>query len=1272
MQFVTNGPDIPEALLEAHEEGRVVFFCGAGISYPAGLPGFKGLVDQIYNTVGDQRSEIEQEAYERNQFDATLDLLEKRLPGQRIAVRRALAKVLKPKLRRKGATDTHVALLQLSRCRDDGAIRLVTTNFDLVFEHVAKRTKQSLNAYAAPMLPIPKSSRWDGIVYLHGLLPKKPDENALNRLVLTSGDFGLAYLTERWASRFVSELFRNYVVCFVGYSINDPVLRYMMDALAADRMMGEVTPQAYALADCEPGQEHAKTVEWKAKGVTPILYEVPTASYNHSALHNTLKVWAETYRDGILGKERIVVEYALGRPTASTLQDDFVGRMLWALSHKSGLPAKRFAEFNPAPSLDWLTVLSEPLYQRKDLNRFGVMPNSDENEEVRFSFFDRFTPYKNAPRMGLVTGGADSCCWDDLMIHLSRWLLRHLNDPALIIWLSQRGGQLHQEFSRQIDLKLNEIVKLEREGKMAELDEMRSKAPNAIPNKLMQTLWRLFLTGRVKLFANGMGLHIWRSHLERDGLTPSLRINLREILSPRIALKKPLSFLAEAQNPAEFSQIVSWEIVLADNHTRGVLRDLAGSHLLDVLHLLLNDFQLLLTDVMDLQRELGAADNRSDNSCRYLPSITAHGQNSRVWDWVVLIELLRDSWLSVKQLNPLQARQIALGWFDEQYPVFKRLALFAAAQDDIVDPTHWIQWLASDGAWWLWSPGSRREVLRLLVLQGAKVPTSALVILEEVIIAGPPRDMFRDDLDDKEWQVQVDRSVWLYLAKLQMGGARLSELASLRLNTLSAAHPNFKLTENEQDEFLVWFSSSRETNSIADSSINIAPRRWKELFDWLQQPPLEPWRRTQDPWRDICRSKFFHSILALRALFNREIWLSGRWGEALQAWSDNGQVLRSWRYAAVLVQRMSDTQLSDIIYDVTRWMEEVSKVIDCVDLNLLTLCRRIMALPLDSNSGIRQENESINDPVSEAINHPIGHIAQVLLNVWFSQNPQDNESLPEDIEPLLTQMCEVETKRFRHARVMLAWHVISLFRVDKLWAKTYLLPLFDWGRDALEARAVWDGFLLSPRIYPPLLLELKSQFLETANHYVKLGENKLQFTTFLTFVALDHVDGFTSNDFKTALNALPPEGLGEVASALLQAIQGSGQQEENYWRHRIKPFWQEVWPKHLDLITNGIAETLANLCVAASGEFESAFQEFESWLQPIEYPGYVIDQLFSSNLCTRFPLASLRLLDAILKNQRWVPEELRKCLDAIVQTQKELQEDPRYRRLDEFARAKGI
>ena len=115
MQFIANGPDIPDALLQAHEEGRVVFFCGAGISYPAGLPDFKGLVEQIYDLTGTALAKIEREAFDRGQFDATLDLLERRLPGQRLTVRRALAQALKPKLRRKGATDTHAALLRLAR-----------------------------------------------------------------------------------------------------------------------------------------------------------------------------------------------------------------------------------------------------------------------------------------------------------------------------------------------------------------------------------------------------------------------------------------------------------------------------------------------------------------------------------------------------------------------------------------------------------------------------------------------------------------------------------------------------------------------------------------------------------------------------------------------------------------------------------------------------------------------------------------------------------------------------------------------------------------------------------------------------------------------------------------------------------------------------------------------------------------------------------------------------------------------------------------------------
>lgn len=662
MQFIANGPDIPDALVQAHEEGRVVFFCGAGIAYPAGLPGFEGLVEDIYRLNGTTLSDIERAAFARGQFDATLDLLERRLPGQRLAVRRAMARALKPKLRRKGAIDTQAALLRLARSRE-GTLRLVTTNFDRVFHAAAKRTGQTFQSYAAPMLPIPKNSRWNGLIYLHGLLPEKPDDTTLNRLVVTSGDFGIAYLTERWAARFVSELFRNYVVCFVGYSINDPVLRYMMDALAADRMLGEVTPQAWALGDCEPGQKQQKTIEWEAKGVTPILYNVPNGSHDHSALHQTLHAWAETYRDGVQGKEAIVVKHALARPQDSSQQDDFVGRMLWALSDRSGLPAKRFADFNPAPSLDWLLkAFAGERYGHGDLPRFRVPSHGEIDAKLRFSLIHRPAPYDLAPPMVLAAGGVIGSQWDDLMFHLARWLTRHLDDPRLVIWIAQRGGRLNDRWSWLIEHELDRLASLERDGKTSELDEIRLHAPKAIPGPLMRTFWRLLLGGRVKSPWRDADLYRWKGRLMREGLTATVRLDLRELLAPQVALKEPFRWGGEevADEPTRSRQLVDWELVLASDHVHSALRDLAGDHWTSALPMLLEDFQQLLRDALDVLCELGGADDRSDRSHWDLPSISPHWQNRAFRDWVSLIELLRDAWLALRVIDDARATRIAL------------------------------------------------------------------------------------------------------------------------------------------------------------------------------------------------------------------------------------------------------------------------------------------------------------------------------------------------------------------------------------------------------------------------------------------------------------------------------------------------------------------------------------------------------------------------------------------------------------------------------------
>ncbi|MDD5323509.1 MAG: SIR2 family protein, partial [Methylococcales bacterium] len=775
MQFIKNGPDIPESLLQAHEDGRVVFFCGAGISYPAGLPGFQGLVDQIYSELGATRTPIEEQAYYKEQYDATLDLLERRIPGQRATVRDVLAKVLQPNLRKKGATTTHAALLQLARDRNNN-VRLVTTNFDRIFLHVMARIKPVIPSYPAPLLPIPKNSRWNGVVYLHGLLPKTPDESALNRLVVSSGDFGLAYLTERWAARFVSELFRNYIICFVGYSINDPVLRYMMDALAADKMLGELTPQAYAFGDYSAGAKDQGLVEWEAKGVTPVLYEVPSGTHDHSALHRTLKEWADTHRDGVLGKERIVAQYAVNPPMASTREDNFIGRILWAISDKSSLPAKRFADLDPVPPLAWLEPLTQGLFKHNDLSRFDVPPKTEKDDKLTFSLVRRPAPYTHAPWMALANAGGRDSQWDDVMTELANWLLRHLDDPNLVLWIAKHGGQLHSQFARMIGRQINYLDKLDTKGKHDELDRIRASAPAAIPRPIMRTLWRLLLSSRVKSYAYRADLYDWMSRFKQHGLTPTLRLELREILSPRVSLSEPFRWDGEeAHNskPERIGDLVSWEVVLNTQHPHSALRDWQDkSHWQQALPELLQDFSALLRDTLDLNRELGGADDRSDHSFSSQPSISDHSQNNDFHDWTVLIELTRDAWLATVELGDDRARLVAEGWWHTPYPVFKRLAFFAAAQGSVISSKRALEWLFAEDAWWLWSDEVRRETIRLLVTLSPKLNPPELTKLERAILKGPPRQ-FEGDIEPERWSQKVDSDVWLRLAKIQATGATL-------------------------------------------------------------------------------------------------------------------------------------------------------------------------------------------------------------------------------------------------------------------------------------------------------------------------------------------------------------------------------------------------------------------------------------------------------------------------------------------------------------------
>jgi len=1258
MQFVKNGPDLPERLLQAHEEGRVVFFCGAGISYPARLPGFGELIERLYKTLGITPNAVQAAAIKAGQFDTALGLLEADIVGGRVAVRREVARILRPDLTAPDATATHEAMLTLGRSRE-GRTRLITTNFDQLFEVVISANHLTCERFPAPLLPVPKN-RWDGLVYLHGLLTAEPTESDLHRLVLSSGDFGLAYLTERWAARFVSELFRNYIVCFVGYSINDPVLRYMMDALAADRLLGESPPEAFAFGSYSKGKQEKRENEWRAKNVTPILYR---EHKRHAYLHKTLRAWADTYSDGVRGKERIVVECAMARPLGSTKQDDFVGRLLWALSDEGGLPAKRFAELDPAPSLDWLEPLSEERYHHSDLARFGVPPKTIVDDKLAFSLTRRPTSYDLAPLMALVDGGTRVSRWDEVMKQLARWLTRHLDNPVLLLWLVKHGGHLHDDLVWRIEHCLDQLAKLERDGNRGEdeLARILVNSPNAIPRPRMRILWRLLLSERVKSRVHNLDLYRWRDRFRRDGLTTSLRLELRETLTPRVSLREPFRLPSEndeSREPERMKQLVEWEIVLSTDHIHSSLSELQkDERWIAALPELLADFSGLLRDAFDLMRELDGAEDTSDLSYIHQPSISKHPQNKDFHDWTALIDLTRDAWLATATQSPERAQLVAETWARTPYPLFRRLAFFAAAQEKIIPWRRGLDWLLADEHWCLWSVETQREVIRLMVALAPQIDEAGLAQLEQAIVAGRPRAIFKDDIEAEDFSRIVDREIWLRLAKMAQAGAMFGTIGSERLAELSAKYPQWQLAADQRDEFPFWMGAGDERRKFV-----VTPRGRRELVEWLKQhPSSDHWQK--DDWQQRCRDNFATSACALYALTKEGVWPTDRWREALQAWSEEKLIVRSWRCMGPVLQDAPDAVFQT--HAVSWWLKTIAKTFDRHEPRFFALAHRILSLDY-------QDGVITDEPVTRAINHPVGHVTEALLNWWYRRSLEDGQGLPDELKTYFTALCDTGVGKFCHGRVLLAAHVVALFRVDPEWATQHLLPLFNWQHSPVEARSAWEGFLWSPRLYHPLMKEIKPAFLDTASHYAKLGKHGGQYAALLTYAALDPGDTFLPTELAVATRSLPPNGLHEAAKSLVRALEGSGEQRANYWKKRIVPYLDAIWPKTRNNISPSIARSLGRLCIAAQEAFPEALKLLRAWLGPATSRDYLVQLLHEAGICGKFPEPALDFLNLVLGNQiPWRTSDLGACLKAIRTAMPALVTDVRYTKLMEYFRQQG-
>lgn len=659
-RFALNGPVVPDSLVQELEDDRVVFFCGAGISQGAGLPSYTGLVKHCFEELDRTTPDSDHEDwYWPDRMLGSLESVTSPEDVRRVVVERLSQD--------SGNLDFHRAILRLSRLRQINGYRLLSTNFDLLFEKAKNDLRLGYEYHSGPILPLPKNDRvysWRSLVYLHGRMQAEDEDNS--HLVLTSADFGRAYLTEGWAARFVANLFSNFTVVFVGYSLNDPVLRYMTDAFSAEKDQDRTgLNQGVSYIFVPHDRKNPDAAEYENRKLHPIFYD---KSNDHEALRSTFIEWARARDDYLSNVELIISQTAQNPP--ETLDPSATNNLLWAIIGRPGdlgRGARIFSRQEPLPSIQWLYAIErreDELLREHESASATALERGWNPPPLPVCHLDQLISPRRYQRDAPLTRTAEA---------LADWLMGHLSSTDLTNWVIEkliRGGLPHHSLRMKIRAQLDAEPRPP-DGFCSFWRIVSSEGPWALDSPTLgyrvADIPQLVVSNRHAQWARQELMAILRPHV---ALGRSFYSDWEEDVPLAVASGSRGDRLAEI---AEFRVELAGEailpsVVLATGNSED--REAFWAQYLE-------DLSMRLKEVLELFAVAGEADQDVDPSAFERPSIVPHDQNHHHVTWSQLFDFMWDGWRYLDKTNPEASRRIVCSWRGVPFLAFRRLSLAA-------------------------------------------------------------------------------------------------------------------------------------------------------------------------------------------------------------------------------------------------------------------------------------------------------------------------------------------------------------------------------------------------------------------------------------------------------------------------------------------------------------------------------------------------------------------------------------------------------------------
>ena len=1261
MRFHADGPSLPDVLLERCDTGRVVFLCGAGVSQPSGMPSFVSLTKYVVESFGPpEDSEImaafrpwlDDQSAANVPLDQIFNLLHQEYGKDEVNA------LVTERLRVAPTTEKighEHGLIKRISSNQRGVPQIVTTNFDRLFEYGPKDT--GLPVHVPPAFPdLNFGSTIEGITYLHGRLVDDPSSE-YHPYVLSSADFGRAYLSEGWATNFIRSLLERFTVVLVGYQAEDPPIKYLLQGLNHDGKFDR--SRLYAFDRGLPEEIEAK---WRDRGVTAIAYS------DHSILWQTMEAWADRADDPRKWRASVITS---SQQDPKDLTPHERGQVAHVLRTVPG--AKLFAEADPLPHPEWVCVM--------DANVRSAKPSSrDEDEGDTFDPRDAYgldddlrdiseeeyrqgvsndhlliwrenddNPTEFHRLVGRQMEGFEAT--PPRLAHLITWISMSINNPVLAWWAIKQPG-LHPRLLREFELQLERLE-----------------------NGRARHAWNLILE-----FHRDPRNRQWdgewfdlKKRIKDEGWTAGTLREFRRVATPRLVIKPPYG-LGKSKPPSStweeirLGDLGRFEVKFLERHNE----DLEVPD--DVLPQVFSILEDQLTIASGLLTDIETTYFRSP-TC--YPGREVEGEEhvtkaTEIMSWFVqLFDRMVELW-------PKLAHAHATIWPATDRYFFRKLKLYALSKTAAFPGDEVAKEVLAFDQEAFWDLEVVRELLFLLADRWNEFSPEEQERLSNRILAGPDRLPHRSD--EKYPQIR-DELASQYARYLELHGCKLPPDQSRKLagmtQTISGWNDGWATSVVVRHGMhSSWVRTDEAPDAVQNLPVNEVVEKAKEELKRDFASFTE-----NRPFTGLVKAKPRKALAALTAAARSGDYPAEFWRALIDNFpSDVSPRLR--RVFLLRLTRLPYAVVAELRHTLGRWLEQKLGEILEFDEDLgWTVFDHVVAGIL--NGGPEASESGLGDVLQagevversrrtygHAFNGPVGMCAEALFKAVPGESQEAGSLVPAHIKSRLERLFAAPGEGSDHAVSVTTIRLNWLMHVDPVWTQERLLPMLAFEHPASEP--AWNGFLSRGRVpspplaalIKPLLLEL-FPWVEGLSWGRDLSEVAAQLLGYMRVFHSDKASGLTRQEMRSVLRAMSDD----TRNRFIFWLGLVGQENRNGWSELVIPFINENWPRERRYRTSASVRAWIGLLDDTGDDFPAVYDAVKKFLVPVEtndHPFYRFTREIADEepITTRFPEVTLDLMNRVTPQVlNRPPYELPKVLDLIAEVEPSLTSDPRYLRL---------